>query len=130
MLFWRMHRCARIRFSLSFHLGTMSPQECVDLLVDQVGHERNSAEGEVRRSFQGGYSPLYQCAYMLGGLQILALHGELVGAERMSERDFHDAVLRQNAIPIDLVRAALDPELPLPRDARADWRFYEPLRRP
>jgi uncharacterized protein (DUF885 family) len=128
MLFWRMHRCARIRFSLSFHLGKMTPQECVDLLVEQVGHERNSAEGEVRRSFQGGYSPLYQCAYMLGGLQILALHGELVGAERMSERGFHDAVLRQNAIPIDLVRAALQPELPLPRDARAEWRFYEPLR--
>ncbi|RSM12424.1 hypothetical protein CEP52_002501 [Fusarium oligoseptatum] len=30
-LFWRMHRCARIIFSLKFHLGEMTPQECIDL---------------------------------------------------------------------------------------------------
>ncbi len=129
MLFWRMHRCARIRFSLGFHLGQLTPDQCVELLVNEVGHERASAEGEVRRSFQGGYSPLYQCAYMVGGLQILALQRELVGSGRMSERDFHDGVLRQNSIPIELIRAALDPTLPLPRDARAEWMFYEPLRR-
>ncbi|HET9533656.1 MAG TPA: DUF885 family protein, partial [Blastocatellia bacterium] len=28
MLFWRMHRCARIIFSLGFHLEQMTPQEC------------------------------------------------------------------------------------------------------
>ena len=32
MLFWRMHRCARIIFSLSFHLEQMTPQECIDYL--------------------------------------------------------------------------------------------------
>ena len=36
-LFWRMHRCARIIFSLSFHLEKMTPQESVDFLVDQIG---------------------------------------------------------------------------------------------
>src|SRR5213076_3300265 len=30
MLFWRLHRCARIIFSLSFHLGQMTPQEAID----------------------------------------------------------------------------------------------------
>ena len=44
-LFWRMHRCARIIFSLKFHMGLWSPQECVDFLVDQVGHERANADG-------------------------------------------------------------------------------------
>jgi len=37
MLFWRMHRCARIIFSMSYHLGRMSVDEAVDLLVDRVG---------------------------------------------------------------------------------------------
>lgn len=128
MLFWRMHRCARIRFSLAFHLGDMTPQQCVDLLVDEVGHERASAEGEVRRSFEGGYGPLYQCAYMLGGLQLRALSRELVDAGRSSLRDFHDAVLRQNSIPIELVRAALSDE-PLTRDREPRWRFDEVLQR-
>src|SRR5262249_37629322 len=55
MLFWRRHRCARILFSLAFHLGRMTPEQCVDLLVDRVGHERANAEGEVRRSVNGSY---------------------------------------------------------------------------
>ncbi len=128
MLFWRMHRCARIRFSLAFQLGEMTPQECVELLVERVGHERRSAEGEVRRSVQGGYGPLYQCAYMLGGLQLLALQRELVVSGGMSERDFHDAVLRENSIPIELLRAALE-GVPLPPDDEPAWLFYEGLRR-
>ena len=64
MLFWRMHRCARIIFSLRFHLGQMTPRECIDLLVERVGHERATAEGEVRRSFAGEYSPLYQACLL------------------------------------------------------------------
>ena len=51
-LFWRMHRCARIIFSLNFHMGLWSPQESVDFLVDKVGHERDNATAEVRRSFE------------------------------------------------------------------------------
>ena len=78
MLFWRMHRCARIIFSLSFHLEKMTPKECIDFLVDRVGHERENAIGEVRRSFNGGYGPLYQAAYLLGGIQLHVLHHELV----------------------------------------------------
>lgn len=35
MLFWRMHRCARIIFSLKFHLGEMQPQEAIDFLVER-----------------------------------------------------------------------------------------------
>jgi hypothetical protein len=42
MLFWRMHRCARIIFSLSFHLEKMTAQQCVDFLVNRVGHERET----------------------------------------------------------------------------------------
>ena len=78
-LVWRMHRCARIIFSLSFHLGKMTAVEAVRFLVDRVGFERANAEGEVRRSFNGSYPPVYQCAYMLGALQFYALHKEVVG---------------------------------------------------
>lgn len=123
MLFWRMHRCARIIFSLKFHLGEMTAQEAIDFLVDRVGHERNNATAEVRRSVGGEYSPLYQAAYMLGGLQLRALHDELVDSGRMTEREFHDAVLRENAIPIELIRARLSGS-DIPADFQASWRFY------
>ena len=122
MLFWRMHRAARIIFSLRFHLGTLTPEECIDFLVDRVGHERANATAEVRRSFNGSYPPLYQLAYMIGGLQFRALHAELVGSGKMSDRQFHDAVLTGGPIPVELVRARLL-EQALPRDFTARWKF-------
>ncbi|RSL65859.1 hypothetical protein CEP54_004030 [Fusarium duplospermum] len=122
-LFWRMHRCARIIFSLKFHLGEMTPQECIDLLVDWVGHEPSNAEAEVRRSFNGDYSPLYQVGYMIGALQMMELRKEVLRSGRYSEKEFHDCVLRANTMPIELLRALLL-GLDLTPDYKAGWRFY------
>ncbi|MEP7337697.1 MAG: DUF885 family protein [Acidobacteriota bacterium] len=123
MLFWRMHRCARIIFSLSFHLEKMTPQECIDLLVKRVGHEVDNAMAEVRRSFAGSYGPLYQAAYLLGGMQIHSLHKELVDSGKMTNRAFHDAILKENRIPIEMVRATLTKQK-LTRDYKTTWKFY------
>ncbi|WAO89047.1 Hypothetical protein NCS54_00642200 [Fusarium falciforme] len=122
-LFWRMHRCARIIFSLKFHLGEMTPQECIDLLVDWVGHEPSNAEAEVRRSFNGDYSPLYQVGYMIGAMQMMKLRKEVLSARKYSEKEFHDCVLRANTMPIELLRALLL-GLDLAPDYKAGWRFY------
>lgn len=127
MLYWRKHRCARIVFSLNFHLGRWTGPQCVEYLIDRVGHERAAAEGEVRRSLSGGYGPLYQAAYMLGGLQLRALHGELVGQGGWTEKRFHDAVLAQNSVPIAAVRLALG-SAEVPRQP-APWRFADPAPR-
>ena len=123
-LFWRMHRCARIIFSLSFHLGKMSPEECINFLVDRVGHERENAAGEVRRSFGGAYGPLYQAAYLLGGMQLKSLHDQLVGSGpgKMTNRQFNDAVLKENRIPIEMIRASLTRQT-LARAYVPSWRF-------
>ena len=129
MLFWRMHRAARIIFSLRFHLGEMTPQEAIDFLVDRVGHERANATAEVRRSFNGSYPPLYQAAYMLGGLQFKALHEVLVESGEMSERVFHDAILTGGRMPVEMVRARLRQQ-PLTRDYETTWRFAgDPLQK-
>jgi len=136
MLFWRMHRAARIIVSLNFHLGQMQPQQMIDFLVERVGHEKAGATSEVRRYVGGSYGPLYQCAYMIGGLQLRALHDELVSANggrvnpatgsRWTERAFHDAVLAQNSMPVKLIRAALlagGDGPALSRDGPPAWRF-------
>jgi hypothetical protein len=124
MLFWRMHRCARIIFSLSFHLEKMTPQECIDLLVNKVGHERDNATAEVRRSFDGSYGPLYQIAYLIGGLQQYAMHKELVDSGKMTNRAYNDALLKENRIPIEMLRAAITNQK-LTRDFVTNWRFYD-----
>ena len=102
-LVWRMHRCARIIFSLSFHLRRMTPVESVQFLVDRVGFEPANAEAEVRRSFNGSYPPIYQCAYMLGAL-----------------------MYREGNMPVEMVRLALNGQK-VSRDYRTSWKFYGAL---
>ncbi len=124
MLFWRMHRAARIIVTIKYHLNQMSPDEMIDFLVNKVGHERNNATSEVRRYIDGSYGPLYQCGYMLGGIQIRSLHQALVTEGKMSEKDFHDRVLSVNSIPIEMVRASLL-NIDLDRNYDPKWKFYE-----
>jgi hypothetical protein len=107
MLFWRSHRAARILFSLGVQSGRMTPDEAVELLVDRVGHERENAKAEVRRSIAGDYGPLYQVAYLVGGWQFRALHEERVTRGGWSEREFHDRVMREGSMPIRFLRERL-----------------------
>src|SRR5262249_61290035 len=100
----------------------MSPQECIDLLVARVGFDRKNAEAEVRRSFGTAYGPLYQLAYMMGGLQFRALHRELVESGKMTDRAFHDAVLTGGSMPVEMVRVHLT-KTPLARDHRASRQY-------
>jgi uncharacterized protein (DUF885 family) len=127
MLFWRMHRCARIIVSLKFHLGQMQPKEMVSFLVERVGHEKLGATSEVRRFIGGGYSPLYQCGYMIGGLQLNSLRKEAVESGKMSEKQFNDTVLTYGPMPVEFIRAGIL-NLPLARDTKSSWRFHGDLR--
>lgn len=124
MLFWRMHRSARVIFSLNYHLGNWTPQQCIDFLVDRVNFERANAEAEVRRSFTTNYSPLYQLAYMIGGLQFDALKREVVDNGNMTLKEYHDSILELNAMPVEMVRAILTNQ-DLDQDFETSWRFYE-----
>lgn len=125
MLFWRMSRAARVIVSLKFHLGRMTPAEMVDFIVSRVGHEKFGAISEVRRFISA--PPLYQASYLLGGMQLEALHDEVVNSGRMTEQQFNDAVLAENTMPIAVLRADLL-NLPVARDMEPKWRFAgEPM---
>ena len=127
MLFWRMHRAARVIFSLSFHMGRMTAPEAVSFLINEVGHEPENAAAEVRRSFEDEeYGPIYQAAYEIGALQFRALHAELVDSGKMTNREFHDAILRLGPMPVEMVRASLTGRR-LPKDFVGEWKFYDEL---
>lgn len=125
-LFWRMHRAARIIFSLNFHLGNWTPQQCIEFLIDRVGHERANATAEVRRSFNGSYGPLYQVAYMMGGLQFRALHHEMVDGGKLTNRQFHDFVYTHGSMPVEMVRVLMLRQS-LARDYGTQWKFAATL---
>lgn len=123
MLFWRMHRCARVLFSLRFHLGEMTAAECVQFLVNECGHEPANAHAEIRRSVGNRYPPLYQLAYQIGGMQVRALYREAVRLG-WTPKAFHDRFLAENEMPIAAMRALV---LGLPFDDAnlKEWRFLD-----
>lgn len=106
-LVWRAHRYARILFSLKFHLGRLSPNQCVDFLVDNVGFDHKNATAEVRRSIGSGYPPLYQAAYMLGAMQLRQLANDWDQNQGKDRKVFHDTIMKNNSLPIALVTAIL-----------------------
>jgi hypothetical protein len=124
MLFWRLHRAARIVFSLNYQLGRWTPEQCVEFLVDEVGHERANAEAEVRRTTMS--APLYQMAYMMGAIQLRALYSELVDSGQITEQEFYNGYLIGGPMPIEMLRARFSRQ-ELTRDYQSNWRFYDSL---
>jgi hypothetical protein len=122
-LVWRMHRSARVIFTMNFHLGKWTPQQCVQYLIDNVGFDSENDLAEVRRSFDGSVGPLYQIAYLVGALQFRDLHHELVDSHKMTDRQFHDAILHEGPMPIELLRADME-NGELTPDFETSWKFY------
>jgi len=126
MLFWRMHRCARIIFSFNFHMGKWTPQQCIDFLVERVGHERMNATSEIRGPLSGNSNPLYQVAYLTGGFEFYALKKELVDSGKMTYKEFHDAVMHLNTMPVEMIRAILTKQA-LNKNYKTSWNFFDKL---
>ena len=60
---------------------------------------------------------------MMGGLQFYNLHRDLVDSKKMTDRQFHDAILKEGAIPVEMVRAILTKQK-LTKDHKPSWRYY------
>lgn len=43
----------------------------------------------------------------------------------MTYKEFHDAVMQQNSLPVDMVRAVMTNKK-LSRDYKSNWKFYTP----
>jgi hypothetical protein len=59
---------------------------------------------------------------MLGGLQFRALHKELVGSGKWTNIQFHDRILKENNMPVEMVRALLTNQA-LTEDFTTKWKF-------
>ena len=60
---------------------------------------------------------------------VSALYKELVMSRKMTDREFHDAVIQGGPMPIAMVRARLL-KVPLTREGAAPWRFADDLPSP
>jgi uncharacterized protein (DUF885 family) len=63
-------------------------------------------------------------AYLLGGLQLTELRKELVDSGKMTYKQFHDAAIKENLIPVEMLRATLTNQA-LTKDFTTSWKFYD-----
>ena len=61
---------------------------------------------------------------MIGGLEFMELKRELVDTKKMTYKQYHDAILNENSLPIEMLRAILTNQT-LSRDYKTEWGFYK-----
>jgi len=59
----------------------------------------------------------------MGALQFRAFYPELVASKKMTDCEFHDAILHENSMPIEMLPLDLE-KLKLTKDYKTSWAFY------
>ena len=99
----QLFRAVRILVDIDLSRGRMSSAEAAGFLCDELGMPRSGAEAEVRRYTT---SPTYQLCYLLGKHKIEQLRDEVRTSEgeSYSDRRFHEMVLAEGCIPVEMIR--------------------------
>lgn len=102
-----LHRAARLVVDTGMHWKGWSREEAIRYLVEERGQSERSATVAIER-YMG--TPGQALAYKMGELQILELRDEAKKAmgERFDIRDFHEAVLGDGPLPMDLLRRRVE----------------------
>lgn len=99
----QLWRDCRLILDARLHCGQISYEEAVATLVDKVGLDRASAEGEIKRYI---LFPTMASGYMLGKQEIVRLRQEVaeLQGEGFSLKEFHDTLLSFGIVPLSLLR--------------------------
>ncbi|MDP8994342.1 MAG: DUF885 domain-containing protein [Pseudomonadota bacterium] len=106
-LSYEMWRAARLVVDTGIHAFGWSRQRAIDFMVDNTALSRANIEAEVNRYIT---NPGQALAYKIGELRIRQLRARAEEAlgPRFDLRRFHDAVLEQGAVPLDLLEAHIE----------------------
>jgi uncharacterized protein (DUF885 family) len=103
-LSYEMWRATRLVVDTGIHAFGWSRQRAIDYMIDNTALSRANIEAEVNRYIT---NPGQALAYKIGELKIRALRTQAEQAlgARFDLRRFHDAVLGQGAVPLDVLEA-------------------------
>jgi uncharacterized protein (DUF885 family) len=99
---WRAFRAARLVVDTGIHAMGWPDQRAVDYMVDRTGMDRAFVQSEVDRYVS---QPGQALGYMIGALKIKELRERAKAAlgERFDVRRFHNAVIDNGALPLDVL---------------------------
>ncbi len=99
---WQAFRAARLVVDTGIHSLGWSRQQAIDFMVERTGMDRSFVTSEVDRYVS---APGQALGYMIGALKIRELRErarEQLG-ERFDVRRFHNAVIDNGALPLDVL---------------------------
>jgi uncharacterized protein (DUF885 family) len=108
---WALVRAARIVIDVGLHVGSMTFEDAVKVLTDEVHLEKQLALSEVKRYTE---SPTQPSAYMLGRERILRLRDRVKKRDgaKFSLKAFHADLLSRGTVSPALLEKEMFPESP------------------
>jgi len=106
-LSYEMWRACRLVVDTGIHSKGWSKQRAIDFMTDNTALSTANIEAEVNRYISW---PGQALAYKMGELKIRELRGKATSAlgEKFDLREFHDVVLGQGAVPLDMLEAQVN----------------------
>ena len=104
---WQAFRAARLVVDTGIHSLGWSRQQSIDFMVERTGMDRSFVQSEVDRYTS---VPGQALGYMIGKLKIVELRDRAKTSlgERFDLRRFHNAVIDQGALPLDVLASRID----------------------
>ncbi|NCN84405.1 MAG: DUF885 domain-containing protein [Sphingomonadales bacterium] len=106
-LSYEMWRAARLVVDTGIHSKGWSKQRAIDFMTDNTALSSANIEAEVNRYISW---PAQALAYKMGELKIRELRSRATSelGEKFDLREFHDVVLGQGAVPLDMLEAQVN----------------------
>lgn len=106
-LSYEMWRACRLVVDTGIHAKGWSRQQAIDYMLENTALSRTNIEAEVDRYISW---PGQALAYKIGELKIreLRARSEKALGDKFDVRAFHDAVLENGAVPLDVLEAHID----------------------
>ena len=103
-LSYEMWRACRLVVDTGIHSKGWSKQRAIDFMTDNTALSEANIEAEVNRYISW---PGQALAYKIGELKIRELRGKATAVlgDKFDLREFHDVVLGQGAVPLDMLEA-------------------------
>ena len=97
-----LFRAVRLVVDTGIHAKRWTRERAIDYMLEKTGMRRGEVTAEIERYI---VNPGQACAYKIGMIKIQELrrHAETALGTKFDLREFHDAVLRDGALPLSLL---------------------------